>query len=77
VEELEKLYNDAKNERDTFSWDNEKLRLQVDELQKGIVKCLSDYDALKVDYVALQDQSMSTIRAWTLIFTGIRKIFGK
>lgn len=82
-EELEKLYNDAKSERDSFLWEKEKLEIQIDEsnkkveeLQKGKETLEQENNALKIELNASQNISVSDIPKFELLFIAIKRLFG-
>jgi hypothetical protein len=73
VDELQKLYNDAKTERDDFSFENKKLTAQVEllttnneSLQKGIGDRDETIKGLKIDVVALEGASVDDLSTGTL-----------
>jgi len=67
VDELESLYGKAKSERDSLSWENDRLKIQVEELQKGMVDKESQITQLKLDYSNLKEQSTAALGIWELI----------
>ena len=75
VDELETLYGKAKSERDTFSWEAEKLKIKVEELEKALDVVKNDYNALKIDYTTLQSTKISELSFYQLITLAIRKVF--
>jgi hypothetical protein len=84
VTELEKLYNTAKSERDTFSWENEKIKIQVEELQRCIGDKDKQIDGLKIDlvksreaYEELSEQTVEALKWYKLIALALRKVFKK
>jgi len=84
VDELQKLYSDAKSERDTFSWEKDKLAIQVtqlqektQELQKGIDDRDSQIKGLKNDLVSLADTSVDGLSSGTLFGIILKRIFRK
>lgn len=67
VDELEKLYSDVKNDRDSLLWNNDKLKLQIEELKKGVSDRDSQITQLKLDYTTLKEQSTMALSVWELI----------
>lgn len=60
VDELTELYNKAVTERNDLSSQNTILSTRVSVLSE-------DYEALKIDYSKLQEQSVEGLSKWTLI----------
>ena len=75
VDELEPLYGKAKEERDAFSWENDKLKLKVQELEKGISDRDKQIDTLKFDYSELESESVKALKWYQLITLAFRKVF--
>lgn len=67
ISELEPLYNNAKSERDSFSWEVDKLKIKVDELERGMVDKEGQITQLKLDYSNLKEQSTAALGIWELI----------
>lgn len=67
ISELEPLYNNAKSERDTMSWEVDKMKIKIDELEKGMVDKDKQITQLKLDYSNLKEQSTTTLSIWELI----------
>lgn len=75
VDELEALYGKSKSERDSFAWENDKLKIQVQELEESISDKDKQIDALKFDYNELQDMSITDMSVYQLIKLTLRKVF--
>lgn len=73
VDELETLYGKAKSERDTFSWENDKLKTQVEELQKGIVDREKQIEVLKIDLVKSQTENIKGMTLTQIIIAYFRR----
>jgi len=69
VDELDKLYNDAKKERDEFSFDNQKLKILTEELQKGIDSRETQITQLKIDVDRLQGNIIDVTADWKILFS--------
>ena len=75
VQEFEKLYSDAKTERDGFEWDSKKVNIQNEELQRSLTNLNKELEDLKVSYNVLQSQKVEDLSPLKIILIGISKLF--
>lgn len=75
TEELEKLYNDAKIERDNFEYENRQLKLANDEFQKVIEENKVQLNDQMLTIKELQGQKVEDLKPSELILMGISKWF--
>ncbi len=73
VDELESLYGKAKSERDSLSWENDRLKIQVEELQKGMVDKEKQIEALKNDLAKSQTDNISGMTLIQLLLTYFKR----
>ena len=72
VEELEVLYNDAKKERDTFSWEKEKLTTKVETLEEEMEKLM--IENLNLEEKLNAKKPLDKYTSWELFKTIIGRI---
>ena len=82
VDELEELYGKAKVERDELDWENERLKIKGEELNKRITTLEDEIKGLKIDlvksgeaYKELSEQTTEALKWHQLITLAIRKVF--
>lgn len=73
VDEYEVLYGKAKSERDSLSWENDRLKIQVEELQKGMVEKDKQIEGLKSDLVKSQTENISGMTLFQILLTYFKK----
>jgi|GEM_PF-1868431 len=68
LEELEMLYGKTKNEKDGIVWENDKYKIQVDELQKGIDSREKEIEGLKEGLVKAQTNNIGGIGLFRFLY---------
>jgi cell division protein FtsB len=67
VDDLNKLYTNAKSERDTFSWENDKIKIENESLKEAVTTKETQINDLKKELETLQRESINGLSFWTLI----------
>jgi hypothetical protein len=73
VSELEPLYNNAKAERDSFGWEVDKLKIKIDELEKGMVDKDKQIEQLKIDLAKSQTENIGGMTLLQLLLTYFKR----